>query len=393
MKFLSLCLLMLTILGCATNGQNVTCRVGVQQSLIEDRIEQVLGGSPARISILALSAGGEWGAFGAGFLKGWSSTERFADHRLTYEIVTGVSAGALLATYAFLGKEFDDHLEYFRSVRDDDVFRKRLFPLYFFSSSMNDTSRLREYLRHRLSEKLPGSNETILDKVEQAGRNNRLLLVGAVNTKSGLFESFDLTKIATMKDPERTECYAAALMASSAIPGVFSPVLINDDMYVDGGARAHVFIARISDLIAMKRIPRQQRIMRIIVNGDLAPDREQPKRRLVPIALRAVELMTDQVLYDSVDRLLDERHVSRAARSSSTGNATPMTWDTRFVYAKNVPQQCQLIDSNRRKGVLFFPEFESCLFDYGLKLGKGSENPWETELPSRPPLATPSLQE
>ncbi|MCK7472220.1 MAG: patatin-like phospholipase family protein [Desulfomicrobium escambiense] len=79
---------------------------------------------PGRLQVLALSGGGQWGAFGAGFLKGWT---RHGDRPAEFQVVTGTSTGALQATFAFLGRDFDDAVgrEYLDIRGDSDVMKKR----------------------------------------------------------------------------------------------------------------------------------------------------------------------------------------------------------------------------------------------------------------------------
>ena len=64
---------------------------------------------PPVIDILIISGGGDWGAFGAGFLKGWQKVP--AQHPLAkpeFDAVTGVSTGTLIAPFAFLGRRAVD---------------------------------------------------------------------------------------------------------------------------------------------------------------------------------------------------------------------------------------------------------------------------------------------
>lgn len=55
---------------------------------------------------LVISGGGDQGAFGAGLLNGWSDSGT----RPEFKLVTGVSTGALIAPFAFLGPGEDGHL-------------------------------------------------------------------------------------------------------------------------------------------------------------------------------------------------------------------------------------------------------------------------------------------
>src|SRR5262245_19321775 len=54
---------------------------------------------PGSFDVLAISGGAYDGAYGAGVINGWTSTGT----RPKFSIVTGVSAGALIAPLAFLG--------------------------------------------------------------------------------------------------------------------------------------------------------------------------------------------------------------------------------------------------------------------------------------------------
>ncbi len=74
------------------------------------------------VSFLALSGGGDDGAFGAGVLCGWT------DHgdRPKFKMVTGISTGALIAPFAFLGSRYDNVLrQVYTGVTSDDIFRRK----------------------------------------------------------------------------------------------------------------------------------------------------------------------------------------------------------------------------------------------------------------------------
>jgi len=71
---------------------------------------------------LALSGGGADGAFGAGVIVGWTASGK----RPEFALVSGVSIGALIAPYAFLGPSYDAQLrENFESITAADVFEDR----------------------------------------------------------------------------------------------------------------------------------------------------------------------------------------------------------------------------------------------------------------------------
>ena len=92
-------------------------------------------GAAKHPNILLLSGGGSWGAYGAGILKGWKQN---GSRPPQFDIVTGTSTGALIATYAFLGSNFDDKLkDVFTDVEDSDIYTKRFLLVVPFSNSLN----------------------------------------------------------------------------------------------------------------------------------------------------------------------------------------------------------------------------------------------------------------
>ena len=88
---------------------------------------------------LSLSGGGDNGAFGAGLLVGW--TEQGS--RPEFNLVTGISTGALIAPFAYLGKDYDPILrEVYTQIKPSDVFKSRGFLSGFFGDGLADTTPL-----------------------------------------------------------------------------------------------------------------------------------------------------------------------------------------------------------------------------------------------------------
>jgi len=195
---------------------------------------------PAKIPIraLALSGGGSRGAYGAGVLSGW--TER--GDRPQFDVVTGISTGAMMATHAFLGSDFDGDLAIYKHLTDGDVFRKRGIFSILRSGAAYDTTPLRETLMSVISE------ET-LDLVAAEHRKGRRLFVGSTNLDANLFTIWDMGAIAESDRPDRLKRYIDAIMASAAFPIAFPPVYIEVEgkngtytqMHADGGVRESVF--------------------------------------------------------------------------------------------------------------------------------------------------------
>ena len=130
------------------------------------------------VQVLALSGGGQWGAFGAGFLKGWT---RHESRPAEFQVVTGTSTGSLLATFAFLGRDFDDAVgRAYLDIRGDSDVMKQAVPADggLFSDALATTGPLRRRLEAQITDDL-------LSRVAAEGAKGRKLFVGAVDLGLG----------------------------------------------------------------------------------------------------------------------------------------------------------------------------------------------------------------
>ena len=92
---------------------------------------------------LAISGGGDDGAFGAGLLAGWTAR----GNRPEFGLVTGVSTGALSAPFAFLGNEYDAKLKrVYTDTNAGDIFSKRSILAAVANDAMTDTTPLRNII-------------------------------------------------------------------------------------------------------------------------------------------------------------------------------------------------------------------------------------------------------
>jgi predicted acylesterase/phospholipase RssA len=185
------------------------------------------------ISILALSGGGADGAFGAGALVGLTN----AGARPQFSVVTGVSAGALLAPYAFLGPEWDKQLtDAYTSGRAEHLLQPRGLGVTFDSSVYRGRP-LEELVGHYLSDEL-------LQAVAREAASGRLLLVATTNVDTGETVIWDLGSIAMNGGPSAKTLFRDVLVASASVPGMFPPVIIRiqdtggdySEAHVDGTA-------------------------------------------------------------------------------------------------------------------------------------------------------------
>jgi hypothetical protein len=240
-------------------------------------------------AFLAISGGGDNGAYGAGLLNGWTA----AGGRPTFKLVTGVSTGALSAPFAFLGPKYDATLkEVYTTISAKDIVEPRGVLAALTDDAMADNRPLRNLIKKYV-------NRELLNAIAAEYAKGRLLLVGTADLDARRGVIWNMTKLATYQDPRVLELFQTLLVASAAIPGAFPPVLIDvevngqpyQEMHVDGGAMAQVFVYPPSlDLKAMERKSGNQRERRVYVirNSRLDPDWAQVERRAMSIAGRAV---------------------------------------------------------------------------------------------------------
>ena len=192
---------------------------------------------------LSLSGGGANGAFGAGFLNGWTSTGT----RPVFKIVTGVSTGALMAPFAFLGPSHDTALrEFYTTTSSRDIFIVgSLFSLAaraLSGEALADTGPLVALIEQHVDAEL-------VRRVAEAHARGRRLYIGTVDLDAQRFVVWNMGLIASSSRPEALELFRQVMLASASIPIAFPPVFFDveadgqrfDEMHVDGGVGARVF--------------------------------------------------------------------------------------------------------------------------------------------------------
>lgn len=244
---------------------------------------------------IALSAGGSDGAYGAGLLAGWSAS----GNRPQFALVTGVSSGALMAPYVFLGSSYDDQLrESYSSITAGDVFEVGGTP-----ESLVDTWPLKETIVKRVTPKL-------LEDVAAEHRKGRRLLVLTTNLDSERFMVWNMGAIASQGDENALKLFREVLLASSSVPGMFQPTYITveangrrfQEMHADGGVGAQFFVAPESLLTngSDYRLPATQ--LYVLINGKLTPEFAVNDRTTVAILGRSVSVAIKAAARTGIDR-------------------------------------------------------------------------------------------
>jgi predicted acylesterase/phospholipase RssA len=236
-------------------------------------------------SILALSGGGADGAFGAGALVGLTN----AGARPQFSVVTGVSAGALLAPYAFLGPEWDQQLTAaYTSGRAEHLLQPRGLGV-IFDSSVYRGRPLEELVEHYLSDEL-------IQAVAREAASGRLLLVATTNVDTGETVIWDLGSIAMNGGPSAKALFRDVLVASASVPGMFPPVIIRvqdtggdyNEAHVDGTATVPFFVP--SALLQLpQNVPnRSPPTVYVIVDGRLSEKPMSTRLRFRTIVSRSI---------------------------------------------------------------------------------------------------------
>ena len=226
---------------CAPPGGHAPVEPGMIRDVAAEFRRRGAGMHPPGVhtyQFLALSGGGLYGSFGVGVLCGWSESGT----RPTFDVVTGISTGALMATFAFLGPQYDDTLrENFIGVTRGDIARSRsAFRVAFADAVL--TSRP---LKKRIAEVL---TPEIVAEVGRAHAAGRRLYIGTTNIDTRRLVIWDMGAIAARGTPESVALYRDIILASSSIPGAFPPVHIPveidgkvyEELHVDGGVSDEV---------------------------------------------------------------------------------------------------------------------------------------------------------
>ena len=249
-------------------------------------------GSLPSIAMLAISGGGDNGAFAAGFLNGWTKEGT----RPQFKLVTGVSTGALIAPFAFLGPAYDEKLkEFYTSISLKDIAKKRSVLAVVTNDAMADNTPLKNLVKKNV-------DQDMLDAIAAEDAKGRMLLVGTVDLDAGRPVIWNITKIAASGRPGSLELVRSLLIASSAIPATFPPVMIDvevgdkkyQEMHVDGNTAAQVFVypaaVRFKEVGETLGIDRERKLY-VIRNARLDPEWAEVERKTLPIAVQAISTL------------------------------------------------------------------------------------------------------
>ncbi len=247
------------------------------------------------MNYLALSGGGNDGAFGAGLLCGWSASGA----RPQFAIVTGVSTGALIAPFAFLGKDYDPQLRHvYTTLRSDNIFMGTVSTVLDGITgglAVTDTTPLARKIEETITPEM-------FERIREEHKKGRRLLIATTNLEAQRSVIWDIGAIANSGNPGALKLFHNIMMASAAIPGVFKPVFISvtidgktyDEIHVDGGVTSQVFLYPLQSTSTESWMFRKSGITRslyVIRNTKISPEYKRITPGIVSLSQRSLETL------------------------------------------------------------------------------------------------------
>jgi Patatin-like phospholipase len=238
---------------------------------------------------LAISGGGADGAFGGGVLAGWTESGT----RPEFAVVTGASIGALVAPFAFLGPRYDEEIrKNFTTITSADIFEDRIT-----RDSLFDYWPLKRLIEQRVTAKL-------LSDIAAEHARGRRLYIATTNLDAGRRMVWNMGAIAAKGDDKAIKLFRDVLLASSSIPGFFSPVSIEveangkhfEEIHSDGTLTAPFFVVPESMFSAGTASPPPLRQLYVIVNSKMGPEFEMPGRSIPAVLGRSIAVALTSAL-------------------------------------------------------------------------------------------------
>lgn len=245
-------------------------------------------------NILVLSGGGEDGAFGAGLLVGWSTTHKRPD----FDLITGISTGALIAPFAFLGSTHDGALrQIFTQYGADDLIRSRGMPS-IFSDALYDTAPIARLLARY-------TPADFIDAVAAKHDTGARLLIMTSNLDTSQAVVWNMGLIAKTG---QYHLFREVIRASAALPGLFPPVDLEyvidgqtvRESHVDGGLNMQILAvppASVNDESQRS----QGGHLYMLINNTLRPAPQHVSRTVIGISQHALTLMVRSSAAATVD--------------------------------------------------------------------------------------------
>ncbi len=246
------------------------------------------------LDILAISGGGTNGAYGAGVIYGWTKSGK----RPNFDIITGVSTGALIAVLAFAGPDYDDKLKkLYTQTSQKEIYRKKGVVAGLFSDSYYDYTPFKKQIQQVVTPQL-------LEKIAIEYRKGRRLYIATTNIDAGKLVVWDLGKLAASDRANKVLRSQKIIRASATVPGFFKPVYIKPrngieirQAHVDGSVKAPVLIRNF-----MLQRPAKKKNLYVLINSQmkLADAGKPVEPDLASISAKTISELLRGLLYKTV---------------------------------------------------------------------------------------------
>jgi len=270
------------------------------RNVVREKIDQSIDGRPDEwnkdriidVNFLIITGGGSNGAYGAGLLNGMTDS----GSRLKFEVVTGVSTGALLAPFAFLGSDYDAVIkELYTQNRTQNIIRQRNALMGLLGNSLADSKPLQQLIARYITMEF-------MEKVAAEYKIGRRLFVGTTNIDAQRPVIWNMGKIATYGSDEALELFHKVLLASASIPSLFPAVTFDveaqgnkyKELHVDGGVTNNAFFLPLNVGLASYLKERELQIkptMYVIRNSSSSPSWEPVENKTLGIARRSIDTL------------------------------------------------------------------------------------------------------
>ncbi len=317
---------------------------------LDQRIRKHLlaGARKERVDALSLSGGGYNGAFGVGYLVGWSAR----GDRPRFDFVAGISVGALIAPFAFLGSDYDKQLvEAFDHLATTRKRGAGIIGVLFGAGGIESSEPIADAIESII-------NETTLPLFAAEHKKGRRLLIGTTNLDAEKPVVWDIGAIASSQIPHRVTLIRKILLASAAVPGIYPPVLINveangeqyDELHVDGSVTQQILLIpehiRVPDVrTASGGTPKRN--LYVIYNGNISPSYEPVKTDAFTVLRHSVPTFIKYLGRGDINRM---RVVAQNNNAAYRLAAVPASFRTKDEFPPDEDYLASLVDLGFKLG-------------------------------------------
>jgi predicted patatin/cPLA2 family phospholipase len=298
------------------------------------------------LNILVLSGGGANGAFGTGVINALYDTNQFPE----YSIVTGISAGSMIAPFAFVGGDQIHRLkEAMLGINDKEVLGSRNFLNALIKDAFTNGDKLFETVEHLY-------NAEMIEQIAQEHNKGRRLFIGTTHFDSGELVIWNVGAIAASDLANKNRLIHQILAASSSIPEVFPPQFIQvevdgevkEELHVDGGMNTQMFAStgNFNYNLVNNALGKQQKpTIHIIRNGVLKATYKPLRDKGVDLIGRSLETLLVQQTRGDLYRMLYSSEINQ--------------YDLSFTYIEHE------FDGEKATKQMFDQQYMQALYKYG----------------------------